>query len=525
MRAAGPHAGWGLWVRGLASVARFMLQAAGCATGGSMLACLRQALSRPNTGVARRRTSVNMLVHVCVCSRALTPTGSWPGSTVAAEATGPGPRCTTQPQSVSPNRLARPPAQLGSDALLCRAEDVASNPLLLACANTVAGEQESDAGCGCQASPRNITTADSSRSIDALSSRHESRYSASLRRRLTSLRSATTARRAASSAMHLFLACTAMSAVPSWVRTVSLGVYTAEAEVAADLALRCGAAMRSTTAALRTATLKDGEDGGIDPVTQTDVDNEALVQSGLLARFPHHAVIGEESAAAAGSIPAVDPSTPTWVVDPIDGTQNFVHGLPLSCVSIGLCIGGRPTLGVVYDPYRDELFIGVAEQTPSGTEATAGPAAGLRAAYLNGERIHADKTVKSLEKAIVGTDAGYERTPQGIVRIAAAQSGLLLRNVFAVRILGSSVLSVAYVACGRANAFYSGLAKRDCPKPWDWCAAAAIGEASGVVFRRFDSASGFHFEAPTGLCCAGSEELADELEETLREATGGKPMG
>jgi fructose-1,6-bisphosphatase/inositol monophosphatase family enzyme len=313
----------------------------------------------------------------------------------------------------------------------------------------------------------------------------------------------------------------AMSTVPSWVRKVPLGMYSAEAEVAADLALRCGAAMRSTTAALRTATLKDGEDKGIDPVTQTDVDNEALVQSGLLARFPQHALIGEESAAAAGSIPAVDPSMPTWVVDPIDGTQNFVHGLPLSCVSIGLCVGGKPTLGVVYDPYRDELFIGVAEST----EHASGPAAGVRAAYLNGERIQADATIKSLEKAIVGTDPGYERTPQGIARIAAAQSGLLGRNVFALRVLGSSVLSVAYVACGRANGFYSGLAKRDCPKPWDWCAAAAIGEASGVVFRRFDSASGFQFEAPTGLCCAGSVELADALEETLREATGGKPMG
>lgn len=77
-------------------------------------------------------------------------------------------------------------------------------------------------------------------------------------------------------------------------------------------------------------------------------------------------LIGEESAAAAGAIPALDAAMPTWVVDPIDGTQNFVHGLPLSCVSIGLCVGGRPTLGVVYDPHREELFIGVAEQAAAG---------------------------------------------------------------------------------------------------------------------------------------------------------------
>jgi len=85
----------------------------------------------------------------------------------------------------------------------------------------------------------------------------------------------------------LLLAATTLT-VPAWVRSVPLGAYAAEAEAAADVALRCGAAMRAATSALRTATLKDGTDGGIDPVTQTDVDNEALVARELFARFPHH---------------------------------------------------------------------------------------------------------------------------------------------------------------------------------------------------------------------------------------------
>eukprot|EP00967_Tisochrysis_lutea_P127922 scaffold218269_cov39-Tisochrysis_lutea.AAC.2 len=313
----------------------------------------------------------------------------------------------------------------------------------------------------------------------------------------------------------------ACGAVPAWLSQAELGLYAGEARAAAEVALRCGAAMRSTLAVAHAATLKDGEGGGIDPVTQTDRDNEALVALELSARFPGYALVGEEAASAAGHIPSIDPATPTWVVDPIDGTQNFVHSLPLSCVSIGLAVNAKPVLGVVYDPYREELFVGVAELA---ADSGAPGATGFRAAYLNGVPIRADASVTTLDKAIVGTDAGYERSPQGIARLAGAHAALLSQNVFALRILGSTVLSVAYLACGRANGFYSGLAKRDCPKPWDWCAAAALGEASGVAFRRFDADTGFDFQAPSGLCCACSNELADTLEATLREVTGGKPM-
>jgi len=292
-----------------------------------------------------------------------------------------------------------------------------------------------------------------------------------------------------------------------WVRTAG-STYTAEVQTAVSLALSCGAAMVTTSASARSATLKDGDDGGIDPVTQTDVANEQLVTAVLRERYPSHAVVGEESSSVEGRIPEIDPGTPTWVVDPVDGTQNFVHALPLSCVSIGLCINGMPTLGVVYDPYRDELFVGVVGE----------------AAYLNGERIHADASCVSLDKAVVATDLGYERAPAGVARIAGAHAALLSANIFAIRIFGSTVLSVVWVAAGRANGFYSGLASRDCPKSWDWCAATAIGVAAGIAFRRFDSEEPFAFTAPSGLCCACSAQLADALEATLRRVTGGAPV-
>ena len=110
-----------------------------------------------------------------------------------------------------------------------------------------------------------------------------------------------------------------------------------EIYVAVNLALECGAAMERATASA--VVWKD--DGGIDPVTATDQANETLVTETLLRHFPEHRVIGEEAAAAGSGVPTIAASDPpTWYVDPIDGTQNFVHSLPISCVSVGLAVGG-----------------------------------------------------------------------------------------------------------------------------------------------------------------------------------------
>ena len=96
-----------------------------------------------------------------------------------------------------------------------------------------------------------------------------------------------------------------------WVRTVSMDTgYSAEVQTAASLALRCGAAMAAVSASSleRSATLKDGEEGGIDPVTQTDVANEQLVASALRRQFPSHAIVGEESTAVLGHSNPTSPS-------------------------------------------------------------------------------------------------------------------------------------------------------------------------------------------------------------------------
>ena len=106
-----------------------------------------------------------------------------------------------------------------------------------------------------------------------------------------------------------------------------------------------------------------------------------------------------------------------------------MHALPLSCVSIGLCVGGAPTLGVVYDPYRDELFVGVAADAEGSEGGAGGEGVGGAWAYLNGERIRADGACLRLDKAVVCTDLGYERSAAGVERISTAQAALLRANV------------------------------------------------------------------------------------------------
>lgn len=235
----------------------------------------------------------------------------------------------------------------------------------------------------------------------------------------------------------------------------------------------------------------------IDPVTATDEENERRVTQGLKAQFPDHVVIGEEAAAAAGSIPKLT-KAPTWVIDPIDGTTNFVYGLALSCVSIGFCEGGVPVVGVVYDPYSDELFV----------------AAQGEGAYLNGRRIQVDNAEK-LSEAMVLFELGYVRSPEGVDRMLGGVRALMLGGVRANRFIGSAVLCLAWVACGRASAYYTGVAGEG-GKPWDFAAGAVIAKEAGA---HLCSMSGGPFDIESGNClCSSSEALASNLLSCLRAA-------
>ena len=297
--------------------------------------------------------------------------------------------------------------------------------------------------------------------------------------------------------------------------------YWREARTAVALARRCGAAMLRANRAARETKWKDG-DGGIDPCTATDLANERLVVEGLARAFPGHRVVGEEACSDAGAIPVLDDdATPTWIVDPIDGTQNFVHGLPCSCVSIGLAERGVPVLGVVFDPYRDELWVAAAGE----------------GAFLNGARLAPPPAVDlaggDLSSATVLTDLGYERGPAA-APLARLYAALLDEKVRAVRILGSTVLSLCYVASGRASSLVIGLVERDCPKPWDWCAGTLVAREAGCHVAMVDArrappgdasrppTSGASFDLLSRSCvCASDEGLAAKLKQMAKAAQAG----
>ena len=190
-----------------------------------------------------------------------------------------------------------------------------------------------------------------------------------------------------------------------------------------------------------------------------------------------------------------------------DGTQNFTHGAPLSVVSIGLCENGIPVLGVIYDPYRDELFAAVKGE----------------GAFLNGRPIQCDTSVSTLQRSFLTLEVGYERSTEGISAMVGGIERLLTQNVQSLRILGSTVLCLAWVACGRANAFAVGQ-HNEGGKPWDYCAGLVVAEEAGVTFRRLDrrsyapaaSADG-SFDIYSKSCvCAGTAALADDIVRIIR---------
>ncbi len=190
--------------------------------------------------------------------------------------------------------------------------------------------------------------------------------------------------------------------------------------------------------------------GAVNPVTETDTAAEALILARLRAAFPEHAILGEETGGSPWNVPG-----PIWLVDPLDGTNNFAHGFPHFCVSIGLMSAGELQVGVVYDPLRDELF-------------TAQRGAG---ATLNGAPIHVT-SVARLADAFLATGFGYNR------RVAADNNTRrlddFLRRSQGVRRAGSAALDMAYVACGRFDGYWESYLS-----PWDLAAGVLLVQEAG----------------------------------------------
>jgi len=194
----------------------------------------------------------------------------------------------------------------------------------------------------------------------------------------------------------------------------------------------------------------------INLVTEIDHAAEKLVIAGLSARFPDHHVVAEESATerpAAG---------PCWYIDPLDGTTNFVHGLPHCCVSIALARHGRIDVGVVYDPFRDELF-----------EAERG-----RGARLNGAALEVSAT-RSIADSLLVTGFPYDRRDHLPFYMSYMEAFMMRARD--IRRFGSAALDLCYVAAGRFDGFWEWKLQ-----PWDTAAGCIIVEEAGGRVSDFD---------------------------------------
>ncbi|HWQ13926.1 MAG TPA: inositol monophosphatase family protein [Roseiflexaceae bacterium] len=211
-------------------------------------------------------------------------------------------------------------------------------------------------------------------------------------------------------------------------------------DFAAGLARRAGALLLDGLARDRAVALKSA----FEVVTDVDRASEALIVAAIAERFPHHTIVAEEG----GGIERGSPER--WVIDPLDGTNNYAHGFPFFSVSIGLLRGEELALGVVYDPLRDELF--AAERG--------------RGAFCNGRTIRVSAT-PTLAASLLSTGFPYDYAAGGannwreFDRMQARSQG--------VRRAGAASLDLAYVAMGRLDAHWELRLQ-----PWDSAAGALL---------------------------------------------------
>lgn len=220
-------------------------------------------------------------------------------------------------------------------------------------------------------------------------------------------------------------------------------------------------------------------------VTEADLASQEAIFDYIHTRFPDHKFLGEEG---------LDQQTGTseyrWVIDPLDGTGNYVHGFPYYCVSIGLECRGELIVGAIYDPTRDEMF-----STMKGSGA-----------FLNGQRLRCSEVTKLSEAMCIASLPVKTTTASP----AIARFLKVITQAQSVQRTGSAALNLCYVTCGRIDAFWSTNLM-----PWDMAAGVLlVTEAGGQITTT--SGGPFALETPDLLATNGSA-LHGELSKLLTE--------
>ena len=227
--------------------------------------------------------------------------------------------------------------------------------------------------------------------------------------------------------------------------------------------------------------------GTIDLVTETDREIERGFRELVAARFPSHEVLGEEY-----SVPEDRARVPEfcWVFDPIDGTTNFAHGLPIFCASLALEINGEAVVGAVYDPNRRELF-------------TAERGVG---AWLNGAPLRTSSADTLIDALLcTGFHYGVQQNPDELVGLY----GHFLGISQAVRRLGSAAIDLCYVAAGRLDGFWEVKLQ-----PWDIAAGALIVQEAGGTVTTTD---GGDFASRRGNVLATNSRVHAQMVEAIAD--------
>ncbi|XP_071340887.1 inositol monophosphatase 1-like isoform X3 [Trachinotus anak] len=251
---------------------------------------------------------------------------------------------------------------------------------------------------------------------------------------------------------------------------------------------------------VREALLKDiavmQKSSPVDLVTETDQKVEQLIISSIKEKYPTHSFIGEESVAAGA--PSVLTDNPTWIIDPIDGTTNFVHRFPFVSISIGFTVKKEIEFGIVYSCIEDKMY-------------TAQKGKG---AFCNGVPIKVSGQ-EDITQSLVLTEMGFKKDPEQFKTMLANIKTILTIPVHGIRSPGSAAVNMCLVACGSADAYYHmGI---HC---WDMAGGAVVvTEAGGVIM----DISGGPFDLMSRrLIVASSRAIAERIVKEIKEFNVGR---
>jgi myo-inositol-1(or 4)-monophosphatase len=233
-------------------------------------------------------------------------------------------------------------------------------------------------------------------------------------------------------------------------------------------------------AALDVESVRVSQKQANDFVTEVDQAAEAIIIETLLTAYPGHGIWAEESGKEHGA----QDSEYVWIIDPLDGTTNFIHGLPTYCVSIALAVKGKIEQAVVYDPTRNDLFT-----------ATKG-----RGAYMNNRRIRVAKRTE-LKGCLIST--GFPYRPDDDLNTYLRLMGEMIQRTAGLRRPGAAALDLAYVAAGYTDGFFElGL------QPWDVAAGSLLITEAGGLVGNFSGESNFLEQRE---CMAGNPRIYGQM--------------